>query len=260
MADSLFQKKRWYQSVFIRHLTPGAQHYTHLGDRAQCAAPGSHALARPPARRMAMRDGGEAALAACQRHAVRHPKRRARLFERRRARRAAVGHRRALAGPRPSRPLGCGRTLTLAARTLGRALRTPRGRASARPRPWCGGKTPRFGMPARRIRRPGWAPSRATRVQTRGARPPARVRPSASLGGGWGGRSDPVSAVSATAPSPPPGAAPVAWLRRTRPAGDRVSTGRRRVPWARWRGDIAWVFPHSTEFSGGACHRSVEAS
>src|SRR5215467_7746952 len=59
-----------------------AQHYTHLGDRAQYASSCYNALSLTIERRVAMRAWIEAELAACQMHDVRHTKRLARLLDR----------------------------------------------------------------------------------------------------------------------------------------------------------------------------------
>src|SRR2546430_17639417 len=66
-------------------LTLGAQHYTHLGDRAPCSSSCSNTLALPIERRVTRSDGVEAELAECQRHAGGHTQRVAQLLGRLRA-------------------------------------------------------------------------------------------------------------------------------------------------------------------------------
>src|SRR5215831_17461730 len=64
------------------HITPRAQHYTHLEDRAQCSSHCYNALSLTTERSMAMSDWVAAELAECQMHDVRHTKRLARLLGR----------------------------------------------------------------------------------------------------------------------------------------------------------------------------------
>src|SRR5262245_3849391 len=63
-------------------LTVRTQHYTHLGDRAQCSSSCYNTLSLTLERSVAMSDWVEAELAECQRHDVRHTKRLARLLGR----------------------------------------------------------------------------------------------------------------------------------------------------------------------------------
>ena len=127
-------------------------------------------------------------------------------------------------------------------------------------------REPRRGSDGPRGRRPPpWspapAPSPARRSGPRAGPPPghrhARARP-------WGAAAGRPPAARrgqrrlATAPTPPPCAAPGAWRRRTRRP---VTAGRwagTRVPWARWRGDIAWCSGgcrQAVRLRRGACRR-----